>query len=87
MLAGCWLQNAQTAADADAQAAAIKVKMLTKQAAEQKKSLASKNKEAVQLQGELAAAQEKLQKATTRLQVGVVVNNDSATRQVSAWHQ
>jgi hypothetical protein len=63
------LQNAQTAADADAQAAAIKVKMLTKQAAEQKKALASRNKEAVQLQGELAAAQAALQKATTRLQV------------------
>jgi hypothetical protein len=64
-----YLQNAQTAADAEAQAAAVRIKVLTKQQAEQKKTLATKDKEAGKLQAELTAAQSALSKATSRLEV------------------
>lgn len=62
-------QNAQTSADAEAKAAHIKAKHLTKQMAEQRRQLASKDKEATRLQAELAAAQKAVSTCQNKLQV------------------
>lgn len=62
-------QNAQTAADAEARAADIKLKHLTKQAAEQRKALASKDKEAGAMRTQLDAATSKVEQCTAALQV------------------
>lgn len=62
-------QNAQTAADAECKAADIKQKHLSKQAAEQRKSLASKDKEATGLRQALDKAQQQVDKCRQQLQV------------------
>lgn len=62
-------QNAQTAADAECKAADIKQKHLSKQAAEQRKSLAGKDKEATGLRQALDKAQQQVDKCTQSLQV------------------
>lgn len=61
-------QNAQTAADAEAKAADIKTKHLAKQAAEQRKGLASKDKEASGMRKQLDDAQRKVDACTQKLQ-------------------
>jgi hypothetical protein len=60
-------QNAQTAADAEAKAADIKTKHLAKQAAEQRKGLASKDKEASGMRKQLDDAQRKVDACTQKL--------------------
>jgi structural maintenance of chromosome 2 len=62
-------QNAQTAADAEAKAADIKQKHLTKQAAEQRKALASKDKEGAAMRQQLDKAQQQVARCTQALQV------------------
>ncbi len=61
--------NAQTAADAEAKAADIRAKHLTKQASEQRRALGAKDKEASRLQAELAAAQRAVDKCQAALEV------------------
>jgi structural maintenance of chromosome 2 len=63
-------QNAQTAADAEAKAADIKSKHLSKQAADQRKKLASKDKEANGMRKQLDDAQCKVDSCNQKLQVG-----------------
>jgi structural maintenance of chromosome 2 len=62
-------QNAQTAADAEAKAADIKHKHLSKQAADQRKALASKDKEASGMRKQLDEAQRKVDHCRQALQV------------------
>lgn len=62
-------QNAQTAADAEAKAADIKTKHLSKQAADQRKNLASKDKEASGMRKQLGDAQRKVDSCNQKLQV------------------
>lgn len=62
-------QNAQTAADAEAKAADIKHKHLNKQASEQRKALASKDKEASGMRKQLDDAQKKVDSCRQALQV------------------
>jgi structural maintenance of chromosome 2 len=62
-------QNAQTAADAEAKAADIKQKHLSKQAAEQCKVLASKDKEGAAMRQQLDKAQQQVARCTQALQV------------------
>ncbi|WIA36580.1 hypothetical protein OEZ86_007870 [Tetradesmus obliquus] len=61
-------QNAQTAADAGAKAADIKQKHLGKQAAEQRKALASKDKEGSAMRQQLDKAQQQVARCTQALQ-------------------
>eukprot|EP00878_Enallax_costatus_P012275 GHUV01012822.1.p1 GENE.GHUV01012822.1~~GHUV01012822.1.p1 ORF type:complete len:987 (+),score=463.32 GHUV01012822.1:251-3211(+) len=61
-------QNAQTAADAECKAADIKHKHLSKQAAEHRKSLASKDKEATGLRQAFDKAQQQVDKCRQSLQ-------------------
>ncbi|WIA16380.1 hypothetical protein OEZ85_013075 [Tetradesmus obliquus] len=61
-------QNAQTAADAEAKAADIKQKHLGKQAAEQRKALASKDKEGSAMRQQLDKAQQQVARCTQALQ-------------------
>lgn len=62
-------RNSQTSADAEAKAADIKLKHLSKQAAEQRKALASKDKEAGTMKQQLDQAQEKISSCKQALQV------------------
>jgi chromosome segregation ATPase len=64
-------QNAQTAADAEAKAADIKQQHLSKQAAEQRKTLASKDKEGAAMRQQLDKAQQQVARCTQALQVRV----------------
>lgn len=59
--------NAQTAADADAKAADIRAKHLTKQLAEQRKALGAKEKEAGSAKAELAKASAAVEEIAARL--------------------
>lgn len=65
-------QNAQTAADAEAKAADIKQKHLGKQAAEQRKALASKDKEGSAMRQQLDKAQQQVARCTQALQVEIL---------------
>jgi hypothetical protein len=59
-----------TAAESEAKQAELRAKHLAKQAAEQRKSLASKDKEAREWQKQLAAATKTVQQSGAELQVG-----------------
>ena len=59
--------NAQTAAEAEAKAADVKLKVLAKQAEQQRKALAAKGKEAGRLQQELAGAQKRVDGAAAKI--------------------
>lgn len=62
-------QNAASAAESEAKQADVRSKHLAKQAAEQRKALASKDKEAKQWQGQLQAAKKTVADCQTKLQV------------------
>jgi structural maintenance of chromosome 2 len=62
-------QNAASAAESEAKQADVRSKHLAKQASEQRKALASKDKEAKQWQGQLQAAKKTVADCQTKLQV------------------
>jgi hypothetical protein len=65
-----WISPRAPSPPAAAQAADVRLKLLAKQAEQQRKALATKGKDASRLQAELAAAQKKVDACNAKLQVG-----------------